>query len=64
MMVAAAASEQLTDTAKTRAAEPLKLNPQYGNWVNGIVKEARMRLLSSEPQRRRFHQALECRLHE
>jgi S1/P1 Nuclease len=41
MMVAAVAWEQLTDTAKAHAVELLKLNPQYGSWVNGAAEADR-----------------------
>jgi S1/P1 Nuclease len=36
MMTAAVAWEQMTDTARKRASELLKLNPDYDSWVKGI----------------------------
>ena len=42
---------QLTDPAKARGAELPKLNPEYGNWVNGVTEEDADEMLSSERQR-------------
>jgi hypothetical protein len=36
MMTAAVAWDQMTDTARKRASELLKLNPDYDSWVKGI----------------------------
>ena len=42
---------QLIDSAKARGTELLKLNPEYGNWVNGVTEEDADEMLSSERQR-------------
>src|SRR5690349_107996 len=36
MMVAAAAWDQMTPAARTRATQLLKLNPDYDSWVQGV----------------------------